>query len=324
MSAVFLDFGSVTRGDMDCTALEQAISPWHYYDETGPEQVAERIKDAEVVVCNKFSLNREIILSASKLKLICIAATGYNNIDLTTAAERGIPVCNVRGYATPSVVQHVFMLMLNLSRNFEAYRTLVKNGRWQTSRHFCPLDYAIEELSGKILGVVGFGELGKAVTEVARAFGMQVLIAEHKNNQTSTRPGRTAFDDVMRQADFITLHCPLLNETRSLISQRELDLMKPTAYLINTARGAVVNETDLLQSLSTERIAGAALDVLESEPPTNDNAALRYQHSNLIVTPHIAWASRESRQRLLNLIADNIHNFYQNKPFNQIMDAVIE
>lgn len=322
MSAVFLDFGSVTRGDMDCTALEQAISPWQYYDETDTEQVAERIHDAEVIVCNKFSLNRETINSATRLKLICIAATGYNNIDLATAAERGIPVCNVRGYATPSVVQHVFMLMLNLSCNFVEYRQLVKNGRWQTSRHFCPLDFAIEELSGKILGVIGFGELGKAVTKVARAFGMQVLIAEHKDKLTSARPGRTAFDEVIRKADFITLHCPLLSETRNLISRRELDLMKSTAYLINTARGAIVSETDLLQSLTAGRIAGAALDVLEEEPPANDNLMLQHQQTNLIITPHIAWASRESRQRLLNLIADNIQNFYQNKPFNQIMDAV--
>ena len=321
MSAVFLDFGSVTRGDMDCTALEQAISPWQYYDETGIDQVAERISDVEVVVCNKFSLNREIISAASRLKLICIAATGYNNIDLITAAERNIPVCNVRGYATPSVVQHVFMLMLNLTCNFVEYRQLVKNGRWQASRHFCPLDFSIEELSGKILGIIGFGELGKAVSDVARAFGMNVLIAEHKDKPA--RLGRTAFDDVLRQSDFITLHCPLLDETRDLISRRELDLMKPTAYLINTARGAVVNETDLLHSLSTGRLAGAGLDVLKKEPPADDNLLLQYRQSNLIVTPHVAWASRESRQRLLDQIADNIDNFYHGKPFNQVMDAAV-
>ncbi|PTN13004.1 2-hydroxyacid dehydrogenase [Nitrosomonas aestuarii] len=320
MSAVFLDFGSVTRGDMDCTALEQTISPWRYYDETDADQVAKRISDAEVVVCNKFSLNREIIASAHRLKLICIAATGYNNIDLVTAAERNVPVCNVRGYATPSVVQHVFMLMLNLACNFEEYRQLVNNGQWQVSRHFCPLDYNIEELSGKVLGIIGYGELGKAVSEVARAFGMEILIAEHKNK--SVRPGRAAFDEVVRQADFITLHCPLLNETRNLISRRELDLMKPSAYLINTARGAIVNEADLLGSLSTGRIAGAGLDVLQEEPPANGNRLLRYQQPNLIITPHVAWASRESRQRLLNQIANNIHNFYHNKPFNQVMDAV--
>lgn len=317
MRAVFLDFGSVTRGDMDCTALKQAISPWHFYDETSAEQVAERIKDAEVIVCNKFSLDRAAIFSAKRLKLICVAATGVNNVDLSVAAARNIPVCNVRAYATPSVVQHVFMLMLNLSRHFIEYHQLVRNGRWQTSTHFCPLDFGIEELSGKILGIVGFGELGRAVAEMARAFGMEVLIAEHKGSPART--GRLAFDQVICQADFLTLHCPLLEETRNLISLREFELMKPTAYLINTARGGVVNEKELLRSLSSGRIAGAATDVLQSEPPVHGNALLQYSHPNLIITPHVAWASRQSRQRMLDQIAVNIQNFLQKKPFNQVI-----
>jgi len=316
MRAVFLDFGSVTRGDMDCTALKQAISPWHFYDETSAEQVAERIKDAEVIVCNKFSLDRAAIFSAKRLKLICVAATGVNNVDLSVAAARNIPVCNVRAYATPSVVQHVFMLMLNLSRHFIEYHQLVRNGRWQKSTHFCPLDFGIEELSGKILGIVGFGELGRAVAEMAKAFGMEVLIAEHKGSPART--GRLAFDQVICQADFLTLHCPLLEETRNLISLREFELMKPTAYLINTARGGVVNEKELLRSLSSGRIAGAATDVLQSEPPVHGNALLQYSHPNLIITPHVAWASRQSRQRMLDQIAVNIQNFLQKKPFNQV------
>ena len=317
MRAVFLDFASVTRGDMDCTALEQAVSPWQYYDETDADQVLGRIQGAEVVVCNKFSLNREIIAATRRLKLICIAATGYNNIDLKAAAERGIPVCNVRGYATPSVVQHVFMLMLNLTCRFEDYRQLVKQGRWQASRHFCPLDFGIEELSGKVLGIIGYGELGKAVTDVARAFGMRVCIAEHKG-LSSARIGRMPFDDVLRQSDFISLHCPLLEETHGMIGRREFELMRPTAYLINTARGAIVNEADLLQALFDGRIAGAGLDVLQKEPPDHENLLLRYPNANLIITPHVAWASRESRQRLLDQIAGNIHNFYHGRPFNQI------
>ena len=317
MRAVFLDFGSVTRGDMDCTALKQAISPWCFYDETSAEQVAERIKEAEVIVCNKFSLDRATIFSAKRLKLICVAATGVNNVDLSVAAARNIPVCNVRAYATPSVVQHVFMLMLNLSRHFIEYHQLVRNGRWQTSTHFCPLDFGIEELSGKILGIVGFGELGRAVAEMAGAFGMEVLIAEHKGSPART--GRLAFDQVICQADFLTLHCPLLEETRNLISLREFELMKPTAYLINTARGGVVNEKELLRSLSSGRIAGAATDVLQSEPPVHGNALLQYSHPNLIITPHVAWASRQSRQRMLDQIAVNIQNFLQKKPFNQVI-----
>lgn len=317
MRAVFLDYGSVTRGDMDCTALEQAVSPWEYHDETDADQVLERIRGAEVVVCNKFSLNREIITAATQLKLICIAATGYNNIDLKAAAERGIPVCNVRGYATPSVVQHVFMLMLNLACHFEDYRQLVKEGRWQASRHFCPLDFGIEELAGKVLGIIGYGDLGKAVADVAGAFGMRVCIAEHKG-LSSTRTGRMLFDEVLRQSDFISLHCPLLEETRGMIGRREFELMRPSAYLINTARGAIVNEADLLQALSSDRIAGAGLDVLQKEPPDHENLLLQYPYANLIITPHVAWASRESRQRLLDQIADNIRNFYHGRPFNQI------
>lgn len=319
MRAVFLDFGSVTREDVDCSALERAISPWHFYADTTTEQVAERIKDVEVVVINKALLDRKTLSFANRLKLICIAATGYNNVDLVAAAERNIPVCNVRGYATNSVMQHVFMLLLNLSRRFVEYQQLVKNGGWQKSVHFCPLDFGIEELSGKTLGIIGYGMLGQAVAELAKAFDMQLLIAERKGNPP--RPGRIAFDEVIRQADFITLHCPLSEETRDLISRREFELMKPSAYLVNTARGGVVNEADLLHSLSSGRIAGAATDVLQKEPPVAGNRLLTYSQPNLIVTPHIAWASRQSRQRLLDQIADNIQNFFQNKPFSQVKAA---
>lgn len=322
MRAVFLDFGSVTRGDMDCAALERAISPWQYYHDSSEQEVLERIRAAEVVVSNKVFIDRAAIAVTENLKLICVAATGYNNVDLAAAAERNIPVCNVRGYATPSVVQHVFMLMLNLARHFVAYQELVKRGGWQASRFFCPLDYGIQELSGKKLGIIGFGELGKAVAEVARVFGMQLLIAEHKGKPP--RPGRTVFDDVIREADFITLHCPFSQETCHLIGRREFELMKPSAYLINTARGELVNEADLLWSLSTGCIAGAAIDVLQGEPPGKDNPILQQRPENLVVTPHIAWASRESRQRLLDHLAGNIENFLQHKPFNQITDALVK
>ena len=316
MRAVFLDFGSATRGDMDCAKLEQAISPWCFYEESSEQQVLEKIKDAEVVVSNKVFINRSAIFAASRLKLICVSATGYNNIDLVAAAERNIPVCNVRAYATPSVVQHVFMLILNLSCRFVEYQGLVKSSGWQASKFFCPLDFGIEELSGKTLGIIGYGELGRGVAEIAKAFGMHVLIAEHKDKPVRT--GRAAFDEVISQSDFVTLHCPLSQDTHDLISQRELELMKPSAYLINTARGGLVNETDLLHSLITEQIAGAALDVLQEEPPKNGNLILQHQAANLIVTPHTAWASRQSRQRLLDQLAGNISNFFQGKPFNQV------
>lgn len=320
MRAVFLDFGSVTRGDMDCAALEHAISPWRFHHNSSEAEVPGRIRHAEVIVSNKVFIGREAIHAAERLRLICVAATGYNNVDLVAAAERRIPVCNVRGYATPSVAQHVFMLMLNLARHFVDYQTLVKNGGWQASTFFCPLDFGIQELSGKQLGIIGFGELGKAVAQIAHAFGMQVLVADHKNQPP--RPGRTAFDEVLRQADFITLHCPLSQDTQQLMGRREFELMKPSAYLINTARGGLINEADLLECLNSGRIAGAAIDVIQGEPPQQDNSILRQQPGNLIVTPHIAWASRESRQRLLDQLAGNISNFFEHKPFNQIMDAL--
>jgi glycerate dehydrogenase len=320
MRAVFLDFGSVTRGDMDCAALERVISPWIYYVDSSEQEVLERIREAEVVVSNKVFLGCAAIEAANRLKLICVAATGYNNIDLVAAAKRNIPVCNVRGYATPSVVQHVFMLMLNLARRFVDYQALVKRGGWQASTFFCPLDFGIQELSGKMLGIIGYGELGMAVARIAQAFDMQVLIAEHKGKPL--RPGRMAFDEVLQQADFISLHCPLSQQTHHLIGRREFDLMKSSAYLINTARGGLVNEADLLQCLSSGRIAGAAIDVIQGEPPDKDNFILRQQPENLIVTPHIAWASRESRQRLLDQLAGNIRNFFQHEPFSQITDAL--
>ncbi|OQW83669.1 MAG: 2-hydroxyacid dehydrogenase [Nitrosomonas sp.] len=320
MRAVFLDFGSVTRGDMDCATLERAISPWQYYHDSTEAEVPERIRAAEVIVSNKVYISRDAIATAQRLKLICVAATGYNNVDLAAAAEYGVPVCNVRGYATPSVVEHVFMLMLNQARQFSSYQALVKRGGWQQSQFFCPLDYPVMELSGKTLGIIGHGELGHAVAHVAQAFGMQVLIADHKGKPP--RAGRTAFDDVLRQADFVTLHCPLSAETQHLMSQREFALMKPTAYLINTARGGLVNEADLLSSLSNGQIAGAAIDVIQGEPPSADNRILHELPPNLIVTPHVAWASRESRQRLLDQLAGNIEHFFQNKPFNQVTDAL--
>lgn len=320
MRAVFLDFGSVTRGDMDSETLEQSISPWRYFHDSSEAEVLERIQDADVIVSNKVYISREAIVTAKHLKLICIAATGYNNVDLAAADECAVPVCNVRGYATPSVVQHVFMLMLNLARHFVDYQALVKRGGWQASRFFCPLDYDIQELSGKALGIIGYGELGHAVAVIGQTFGMQVLIAEHKGKLP--RPGRMAFDDVIREADFISLHCPFSQDTQHLISRREFGLMKSSAFLINTARGQLVNEADLLHSLSTGQIAGAAIDVIEEEPPGAGSILLRHPPPNLIVTPHIAWASRESRQRLLDQLAGNIRHFFQNEPFNQITDAV--
>lgn len=316
MTAVFLDYGSLSRGDINRAPLEKVVSPWRFYDETSADELEERIKDAEIIVSNKVRLDENAIAAAEKLKLICVAATGYDNIDLSAAGARQVPVCNVRAYATPSVVQHVFMLMLNLCRRFVEYQELVHEGGWHSSVHFCPLNFGIEELTGKTLGIIGYGELGQSVAAAAKAFGMELMIAEHKGK--TPRTGRTAFDELLAKADIITLHCPLTEQTRDLISNREFKLMKPTAFLINAARGGVVNERDLLDSLLNKQIAGAAVDVLMQEPPSEDSLLLSYQQANLIITPHIAWASKASRQRLLNQLADNINGFQKGTPFNQV------
>lgn len=321
MRAVFLDFDSVTRGDVDRTALERVVSPWVFYRDTDSVELAERVRDAEIIVTNKTGLNHATIFAANKLKLVCVSATGYNNIDLAAAAERGVAVCNVRSYATQSVTQHVFMLMLALTRHFVDYQQLIKSGGWQSSRFFCPLDYPIEELTGKTLSIIGYGELGRAVARVAEVFGMRVLIAEHKDAH-SIRAGRVAFNDALAGADFISLHCPLSPQTHHLIGEREFAAMQSSACLINTARGGLIDETALLQSLQSGQIAGAAIDVLQQEPPAAGHPLLAYSHSNLIITPHIAWASRSARQRVLELVAENIDNFQHGRAFNQVTDAL--
>ncbi len=322
MSAVFLDTATVTQGELDFSALETAIGPWTYYPHTPPAEVVTRLAEAEVVVANKVVLDARSIAAAGALRLICVAATGYNNVDLAAASDRNIVVCNVRAYATPSVVQHVFMVMLNLLGRYNEYQQLVKAGGWSRSPHFCPLNYPFHELQGKKLGIIGFGELGHGVAHVARAFGMQVLVAAHRGRPAGN--GRSRFDDVLRQADVISLHCPLNDATRNLISARELALMPSHAILINAARGGVVDESALADALLAGRIGGAAVDVLTQEPPALGNVLLDLNLPNLIVTPHIAWASLESRQRLINEVAANIAAYRKGKIRNRVINPVTD
>jgi len=315
-TGVFLDVQSVDRGDLDLTGLKASLPAWKFFETTSAPQVGERIKTAHVVIANKAPLMRQELSQARELKLICVAATGTNNVDLQAAAEANITVCNVRDYATASVVQHVFMLILNLSTRFVEYHDAVRAGRWQSSEQFCLLDYPFQEIAGKTLGIVGYGVLGHAVAQAAAAFGMQVIIADHKG--AAPRPGREAFDTVLQQADVITLHCPLTSATRNLIDDAELAMMKPEALLINCARGGVINEAALVRALQQKRLAGAAVDVLTEEPPVHGNVLLQAALPNLIVTPHIAWASRQSRQRLLDEIVKNIKAFLAATPRNTV------
>jgi len=301
---VFLDLESVDRGDLDRRRLRAACEHWDLHPATRPGEVAARIREAEVVVTNKVVLDANLMCAAPALRLVCIAATGTNNVDLNAAARLGIPVRNVRGYATASVVQHVFAVILSHYTRLADYRASVAAGAWSRAPHFCLLDHPIEEIAGRTLGIIGLGELGSAVARVAQAFGMGVLIA--RRNDADTRPGRVALRDLLPRVDVLSLHCPLTSETRGLIGAAELELMRRDALLINTARGGIVDETDLLEALRHRRIGAAALDVLTREPPPADHPLLAAGIPNLSITPHIAWASRAARQRLLDAVADNI------------------
>jgi len=316
MHAVFLDWESVDNQDLDRTSLQDLPVEWTFHGATTSAQLAPRLAGQTIVVSNKVVVDAAAIIAAQDLQLICVAATGTNNVDVPAASARDIPVCNVRAYATPSVVQHVFMLMLNLLRRFPAYQQALHDGRWQRSEHFCFLDYTIEELSGKTLGIIGYGELGQAVAHMAEQFGMRVLVAQRPG--AKPQAGRLPLPALLGQVDVLSLHCPLTDETRGLIGEAELAQMKSSAILINTARGGIVDEPALLHALRNGKLAGAGIDVLHSEPPRDGNILLQHTLPNLIVTPHIAWASRQARQRLIDGVAQNIHGFLDGQPLHRV------
>lgn len=281
------------------------------YNLTPPEQVSERISGFDIVITNKTPLSRESILGADKLKYICVVATGTNVVDKAAAKEAGIPISNCVAYGVNSVVQHVWSLILMLHTNLLAYHNDVQNGRWQKSGQFCFLDYPITELSGRNLGIIGYGNLGQGVARIAESFGMNVLVCQRIGGEVS--PERLPFDDFIQQADVISLHCPLTEETSDLFTFETFQKMKPHAFLINAARGGIVNEADLAKALREGEIAGAATDVLTNEPPKDGNVLLDPTIPNLIVSPHIAWGSFEARQRIIEQTAENISEFRAGK-----------
>jgi glycerate dehydrogenase len=314
--AVFLDLASVDRGDLDLAGLRRVAASWATYAQTPAELTAARIGDAVVAVTNKVVVDRAVMTACPGLRLICVAATGTNNVDLEAARERGIAVCNVTGYATPSVVQHVFALMLALTTRLAEHAAAAQDGRWAASDLFCVLDFPFRELAGKTLGIVGYGELGRGVVRVAEAFGMSVLVAQRPGR--SPQQGRLPLDELLARSDVVTLHVPLADNTRGLIGERELALMRPDALLIDTARGGIVDEAALSAALRAGRLGGAGVDVLAVEPPRGGSPLLENPPPNLIVTPHVAWASRESRQRLLDGVALNIRAFSEGRERNRV------
>lgn len=313
---VFLDASSLNAGDLDFSLLDQQLSRLTYRDITRTNDINAALQGCQMVITNKAVLERKHLLANPQIKLICVAATGVNNVDVAAAHELGISVCNVRNYATPSVVQHVFALILALTTRLEEIQRAVRQGEWSNSPHFSLLTYPILELVGKTIGIVGYGELGQAVARAAECFGMKLLIA--KRDDLDDRPGRLSLHELLPQVDVLSLHCPLTDETRDLINEKELSLMKSSALLINTARGGIVNEVALLSALNNNLIAGAGFDVLTVEPPPENHPLLQYTKPNLILTPHVAWASRESRQRMVNEIALNIAAFKKGELRNQV------
>lgn len=319
MRGVFFDLASLDRGDLDLTALRASLPQWRFYADTPADRRRDHLGDAEVVVSNKVVLDAALLADAPRLRLICVAATGTNNVDLDAAAAHGIAVCNVRGYATASVVQHVFGVLLALLRNLAPYQQAARDGRWQASRHFCLLDYPIQELAGLRLGIIGYGELGQAVAQAARFFDMEVLVAQRPGGTAPASAGRVELEHLLPAVDVLSLHCPLAPNTRGLIGARELARMGASAVLINTARGGIVDEAALVTALRARRLAGAAVDVLAQEPPAAGDPLLAADIPNLILTPHVAWASRSARQRLVAGLVENVRGFLAGALANRVV-----
>ena len=293
---------------------------WTEYARTAPAEVGERLAGATIAIVNKVPVPAAVIDALPDLKMIAIAATGANVIDLAACKARGIVVSNIRGYAEHTVPEHVMSLLLALSRNLVGWRESLLAGHWQKAEQFCLFDHPIRDLHGATLGIIGSGSLGAGVVRLAEAFGMRVLRAERKG-ATVVRPGYTPFAQVLAEADAISLHCPLTAETRGLIGEAELRAMKRSALLINTARGGIVDEAALIRALQEGWIAGAGFDVITAEPPPEGHPMLDpalLALPNFLLTPHVAWASRPAMQTLADQLIDNIEAFVAGTPRNRV------
>lgn len=292
---------------------------WECYESTPPEKVLSRLSEATIAVVNKVKLTREILVELPNLRFISVAATGTDNIDLNACKELGIAVSNIRDYAINTVPEHTFSLILALRRNLRGYHLDVARGEWQRADQFCFFNHPINDLSGQTLGIVGSGAIGQAVADLAVSFGMNVIFSEKKGAH-QVRSSYTAFDDMLRCADVISLHCPLLPETRNLFADEEFDKMTRQPIVINTARGGLIDEAALVNALKTGKIAAAGMDVAETEPPKPDNPLLcLMEFPNFILTPHIAWASQQAMQTLADQLVVNIEAFVSGQPRNLVI-----
>lgn len=314
MNLVYLDAHTLNPGDLDWTPLNQ-LGNVTLYDQTKADQLVERAKNADFVLVNKVKLNRETLQQLPQLRYIGVTATGYDVIDTQAAREQGITVTNVKGYGTDSVAQWTFALLLELTSQVGLHNQSVRAGDWQRCPDFCYWESPLIELAGKTLGLVGFGDIGRKVADIGRAMGMNILV--HKRHPDDS-PGVRFVDlpTLFAESDVVSLHCPMTAENRGFVNRGLLATMKPTAFLINTSRGALVNEADLAEALNAGVIAGAGVDVVSTEPPVAGNPLFGVQ--NCIVTPHIAWASREARDRLLRSVVENVKGYLTGQPINVV------
>ncbi len=309
MKIIITDGYTLNPGDISWAAFEK-IGNVECFERTTAVETIARTFGADIIITNKTIINEDVINSAGHLKLIAVTATGYNNVDIEAAKKRKISVCNVPGYGTQSVAQHTFALLLELTNSIGPNAASVAKGQWHTAKDWCYTVKPIIELSGKTIGIIGMGKIGKQVAAIANAFGMNVLY--HGGDTNDGRCKKVNLYDVFIKSDFVSLHCPLTNTNKEFINKELLGLMKPAAYLINTARGALINERHLSQVLHQGKIAGAALDVLSTEPPEKDNPLIGLP--NCLITPHNAWISKEARQRIMNITLENIEAFVKGNP----------
>ena len=291
---------------------------WQEYNATAPEQIVERLQGADVVLINKVRLNADILAQLPGLKLVALAATGSDNVDLDACRQAGVAVCNIRDYSKNSVPEHALSLIMALNRNLHAYRSSITQGRWQQSGQFCYFDYPVRDLAGQTLGLIGYGTIARDLEKLALALGMKVIVATRKG-QPATE-GRVSFEHLLANADVISLHCPLNDDTHHVIAEPEFKMMKNDVLLINVGRGGLVDEMALLSALQHQQIGGAGFDVVTAEPPAPDNPLMQaLAYPNFILTPHIAWASRNAMQRLAEQLIDNVEAFVAGKEQNRLI-----
>lgn len=307
MKAVFLD--SASFGETPLSPLSSVFTELVCYDQTQEQEIIEKAQHFDTVITNKVPLTKDILKALPQLKLILITATGYNHIDIEAAKELEIAVFNAKGYSTASVAEHTIALMLMLMTRCYNYIELVKQKQWSQSTQFCLNDFPHFDCENKTLTLIGYGSIAKRVEKIAKAMGMHVIIAAHKGQKPIGQ--RTEFNEAIRQADIVSIHCPLTPETENYLSHKEFKLMKPLGLIINTARGPIIDEQALKQALESGQILGAGLDVLSEEPPHEDHPLINCDHPNLIITPHTAWASSEAKFRLMKALLDNIDTFKQ-------------